>query len=249
MSLPERYARWREAFDVAARSSLRPDMAILDVGAGRHPTIPIAARPARCAYVGLDLSAAELADAPRGSYDEGVVSDVVAFRPELADRFDLALSMMVFEHVRPLPAALDNIHAYLRPGGALVALTSGTFAPFALANRLLPAGLSRAIQKTLLGKNPATIFPAHYDRCWDSALRKALANWGEVQVIPLYLGATYLNFAPPLRSVYLLYEEWTRRGNHRNLASHYVLHAKKAGSARAETEPGIASESRKAGEV
>src|SRR5437762_520368 len=70
VSLPERYARWREAFDVAARSSLRPDMAILDVGAGRHPTIPIAARPARCAYVGLDLSAAELADAPRGSYDE-----------------------------------------------------------------------------------------------------------------------------------------------------------------------------------
>jgi 2-polyprenyl-6-hydroxyphenyl methylase/3-demethylubiquinone-9 3-methyltransferase len=228
VSLPDRYPRWREAVDLAISSSLRPGMAILDVGSGRLPTIPTEARPPDCRYVGLDLSAAELAKAPPGSYDESVVSDVAEFRSELVDRFDLSTSLFVFEHVRPLTTAFENINAYLKPGGSFVAYFSGTYALFAIANRILPTSIATAILEKVMRRPAGTTFPAHYDRCWDTALREALRGWDDVRIVPLYLGATYFNFAPPLRSAYLLYEEWALRGGHRDLATHYVVHARKA---------------------
>src|SRR5918992_14177 len=135
--LPERYVPefWLRPFQERVRAEVRAGQAILDVGSGRAPTLPLLERPGDIRYVGLDISAGELAAAPAGSYDEAITGDVADFEPALERRFDLALSYQVFEHVRPLPAALENIRRYLKPGGRMVAQLSGTFSVFGVANR------------------------------------------------------------------------------------------------------------------
>jgi 2-polyprenyl-6-hydroxyphenyl methylase/3-demethylubiquinone-9 3-methyltransferase len=227
-ALPARYLEpWDGPFRARIEERLRPGIAILDVGAGRRPTLPPSARPSGCRYVGLDISADELAAAPDGSYDETWVADATRRVPELEGCFDLVISFQVLEHVKPLDAAFDNFRAYLRPGGSIVAQFSGTFSFFALAGRVFPDRLTRWLVSHLTDRPPTTIFPAHYDRCWDGAIRTILAGWTQVEVQPRYLGAGYLRFLPPARRLYLVYEEWARRSRRRNLATHYLVAAER----------------------
>lgn len=226
--LPERYVPefWLSTFRERLESSLRPGQAILDVGAGRAPTVTPAERPEGVRYVGLDISSAELAAAPDGSYDERVTGDVSQFIPEFEGRFDLALSYQVFEHVKPLPEALAHIHRYLKPGGVMVAQLSGTFSVFGLLNRVVPSSLATWGMERFLNRDPESVFPAFYDRCWHSALARALQPWTSAEIIPLYTGAGYFAFARPLQALYLGFEELAWRGDRRNLASYYIIVAR-----------------------
>jgi len=139
--LPARYdGVWRAPFYERVDQLIRPGMSILDVGAGRSPTITRERRPAGVEYVGLDISASELATAGPDAYDETWVADVTQRVPALEDRFDLILSWQVLEHVKPLGAAFDNFHAYLCPRGRFVGHFSGTFSFFGLASRLTRIG-------------------------------------------------------------------------------------------------------------
>jgi SAM-dependent methyltransferase len=222
----DRYAPgWREEFVERARESLAEGTAVLDVGAGRTPTFPPAERPAGCVVVALDASQEELDAAPAGAYDERVVGDVGDRVPRLEGRFDLAVSFQVLEHVQALDRTLGNLHAYLRPGGRLVALVSGSFSAFALLNRAVPERLGVAAMRRLLDREPDSVFSAHYDRCWHGALVELLEPWSRAEVVPIYRGADYFAFSRPLRAAYLAYEDWAARGGHRNLATHYVLDA------------------------
>ena len=56
--LPQRYAEPMQA-ELYRRTQplLVPGVAILDVGAGRYPTLSPADRPSGCRYVGLDIEA------------------------------------------------------------------------------------------------------------------------------------------------------------------------------------------------
>lgn len=199
-------------------------MAVLDVGAGREPTVPAPDRHDNY-YVGLDISRAELERAPESSYDRIVVADARERVDELAGSFDLVLSFQVLEHVKPLEGAIENFRSYLKPGGRLLAQLSGTFSLFGLINRVVPAGLGVWAMRRLLGRDPETVFPAHYDHCWHTALRRMLEPWSQVDVGPLYTGGGYFGFWRPLQAAYLGYEEWTLRGDRRNLASYYVIDA------------------------
>jgi SAM-dependent methyltransferase len=226
--LPERYTQsWREPFDARVVPSLTPGVCILDVGSGRRPTIPPEQRPARCHYVGLALSRKELTKAPAGSYDEVWESDVARRVPKLKGRFDLVVSWQVLEHVKPLDVAMENLRAYLRPGGRLVALLSGTFSAFGLINQVVPQRLGVWAMGKFLRRDPATVFPAYYHCCWHSALTRILDSWREAEVVARYRGAGYFGFSPFLQQMYLRYEEWAWHGGHRNLATHYLVTAKK----------------------
>jgi SAM-dependent methyltransferase len=227
-ALPDRYQEpWRAPFQRRLENVLRPGQTILDVGAGRSPTIPPDRRPDGTRYVGLDISAAELAAAPPGSYDETWVADVTHRVPELEDRFDLILSWQVLEHVRPLGAAFDNFHAYLRPGGRFVGQFSGTFSYFGLANRLIPHGLTAWLVDRFTERTSDNVFPAHYHRCWDGALRHILAPWAHAEIVPRYTGAAYLRAVPPAQALYLLYEDWAMRSGQLDLATHYIVEAER----------------------
>lgn len=224
--LPARYRDdWRAPFHDRVCRHLRPGMTVLDIGAGATPSISVAGRPPGCLYVGLDLSREELAKAPAGAYDETWSVDAATRLPELVERFDLIVSWQVLEHVRSLEAVLDNSRAYLRPGGALVALFSGSFSFPAAANRVVPLRVSRALMHRLLGRPPETVFPAYYDHTWYSAVARYLADWQTAEVVPLYRGAGYFSFSAAMQRLYIRYEDWALLSGHRNLATHYLVHA------------------------
>lgn len=224
--MPARYdIPWRGPFDEAVAAVLKPGVRVLDVGGGREPAIPTDRRPPGSHYVGLDLSAAELARAPAGAYDTTVVGDVAVRRPELEDQFDLIVSWQVLEHVKPLAAAIANLRSYLRPGGMLVVQLSGAFSVFGMLNRIVPRRLGRFAMSVLLGRDPATVFPAYYDDCWHRRLRRVFDGWTRVRIVPRYSGAFYFSFFAPLMALYLVYEDWAAR--HPDLATHYVIVARR----------------------
>ena len=228
MAVPARYERHpAQHFDAAVRAQLRPSIAILDVGSGRRPAIEPSARPAGCTYAGLDVSGRELALAPAGSYGEHVVADVTVPVAKLHGRFDLVVSWQVLEHVGDTGCALANMRGYLRPGGHLVALLSGRFSAFGVLNAAIPARLAVVLMRRLLQRDPQSVFPARYDRCHATGLRRLLAPWTRAEVVPIYQGAAYFNFALPLRAAYLAYENWAWRSGRANLATHYLLVAER----------------------
>jgi SAM-dependent methyltransferase len=197
--LPLRYGEpWAKPFFSAARPALRPGVSILDVGSGRLPTLPPDNRPPNSRYFGLDISADELAAAGSGAYDQIVVSDITQQDPELKGCFDLVLSWQVLEHVDSMSAALQNMYAYLRPQGRMVAQISGTFAPFALLARVIPHSISRRLMQRLLGARPEEKFPTRYDRCHASALEPLLAGWSQHGIVPQFKGGAYFSFFRPL---------------------------------------------------
>jgi SAM-dependent methyltransferase len=225
-ALPDRYHKnWRDSFDAAIEGQLKPGISILDVGSGRKAAIDPTLRPSDCHYVGLDISRSELEMAAPGSYDEMWVRDVVERVPELEGRFDLIVSWQVFEHIKPLDIALENLRTYLKPGGQLVAMMSGKFSAFGAINAVVPSGLGVWGMQKLLRRDPDTVFPAHYHRCWDGALRRMLSSWQTAEIEGCYRGAGYFRFSGLLQRAYLAYENWAIRGDHRNLATHYVVTA------------------------
>jgi SAM-dependent methyltransferase len=226
---PARYEReLREpAFETAVRRALKAGMAVLDVGAGAKPSLPPAERPAGCRWVGHDVVAAELAKAPPGSYDELSVGSLTTHDPALVGRFDLVVARFVFEHVRPLAPAIDNLRSYLRPGGRLVALLSGRWSVFALLNQVVPPRLARLAMQRALGREPDTVFEAHYDGCWQRRLQRMLAGWGRAEVQPHFCGAGYFTFARPLTAAYLAFEELAVRRRWDDLATYYLIDAER----------------------
>jgi SAM-dependent methyltransferase len=196
---------------------------VLDIGSGRRPTIPHAWRPSNTYYVGLDVSAEELAVAASRSYDEVIVGDVASPIADIAGHFDLIVSWQVLEHVDDLKAALDNMKSYLRPGGRMVSLLSGSYAAFAIIARITPYWLRARAMDKLLHLDPDTKFPTRYDKCYYQALDHTLSSWSRHEILPLYRGDVYFTFYRPLEQLYLFYENWTYRSGRSNLATHYLI--------------------------
>ncbi|MBJ7328695.1 MAG: class I SAM-dependent methyltransferase [Solirubrobacteraceae bacterium] len=199
--------------------------AVLDVGSGRHPAIPADQRPADVRYVGLDVSAEELAAAESGAYTESVAADATHLQPNLVGQFDLVISWQVLEHVRDLPETISHVHKYLRPGGTFVALFSGGFSVFAIANRVLPNKLGSRIVDPIMRRsaNNRPVFPAFYDKCYDRALKKIFAPWQSANIVPLFQGANYFGFSAIAQRGYLAYENFIARRRVADLATHYLV--------------------------
>jgi hypothetical protein len=119
---------------------------------------------------------------------------------------------------------VNVIGGYLRPKGHLVALFAGKLALHAMLNRMLP----EVVGRVLIDRPAETKFPAVYDHCTYRRLRPLLADWRDVAITPLFLGANYLRRAPLLQSLFVSYENWAARADKVDLASHYVLSARTA---------------------
>jgi SAM-dependent methyltransferase len=204
---------------------LKPGMRVLDVGAGATPTVASSARPPGTHYVGLDISREELLRAQPGSYDEIRVCSILDPAPDLVGEFDLIVTLQTLEHVKPLETAILNLRSYLRPGGEFVGQMTGTFTYFSLLNRVMPTKLKNTALSRFHWRQKEDVFPAYYDRCWHGALNRIFGSWREVEIEPFYAGGGYLTFSERLFKIYLRYEDWVERNNHRNLASHYIVRA------------------------
>jgi hypothetical protein len=153
------------------------------------------------------------------------VSDITDHASELVGSFDLVLTWQALEHVGSMELALENIRAYLRPGGSMVAQISGAFAAFALLARVIPRAVASRAMRRLLDMDPETKFPTRYDGCHPSALEALLSRWTEHRIVPRYKGGAYFRFSRALERTYLAYENWIARSGHRTLATHYVIWA------------------------
>jgi SAM-dependent methyltransferase len=228
--LPARYdVPLRQGFDQAIGERLAAGGRVLDIGSGRHPALARHDRPEGMVYVGLDLSKAELGEAGEGAYDEMLEADATQFQPELAESFDLVVSWQVLEHVADMEATLENVRNYLKPGGRFVAQFSGAWSAFGIINRILPDRIgAKVVDRTMRRtENNIPVFPAFYDRCTARALAPLLATWASYRLTPIFFGATYFNFLPPARRVYLAYENAIDRRRAENLATHYLLVAER----------------------
>ncbi len=214
---------WQDSFRTAIDEVLRSGVVILDVGGGRHPVLTRNELPPGSRYIGIDLSRHELESAPADSYHEMIEADIAIAVPSLECSVDLAVSWQVLEHVAPLVAAVDNVCAYLRPGGRFVAHLSGEHAFFAVANRAVPQSVAKLAMKYLIGRDPESVFPARYDSCTYSGLSRIFAGWSTVRIVSRYRGAGYLDFVPPIQRVYLEFEDMMARGHHLDLATHYLV--------------------------
>jgi len=221
--LPPRYS---EVFDAAFRAEIAEGLvgarAVLDVGGGRTPTLTAAQRPAGVHYVGLDLSGRELALAGPGAYDERIEADLTRWLPR-EGAYDLVVSWQVLEHVRDLEAALANIRRCLRPGGRFVAMLSGRWSFVALGNRLIPDPVGSRLVAWLMDRPGDTVFAAHYDAAYQTRLLQLLGGWRDRSVIPYWRAGEYLQRAPWLQHMYLLYEDWALRTERNDLATHYLV--------------------------
>lgn len=225
-TMPARYeGRWRDPFEAPILDRLRPGVSVLDIGSGRHPAIAADRRPPDVRYVGLDLSKDELLAAGPEAYTDAVEADATVFRPELEGQFELVVSWQVLEHVRDLERTIDNVRRYLLPGGTFVTLFSGSWSAFGVVNRVLPDRLGARIVDPIMRRteNNIPVFPAYYDKCHASALRRIFSPWSSADIRPLYHGASYFAFSRPLERAYLAYENLIERRGMANLATHYLI--------------------------
>lgn len=223
--LPDRYRdRMQDQFLARALPRLRPGVRILDVGAGRAPTLAPKTRPTGCWYVGTDRSAEELDAAPPGAYDETIVSDVTEPFPR-ADRFDLVLSWQVLEHVGDVGDALRQMGECVVPGGLLLVQTSGSRAVFSVASRMMPHRARVFAMERLLGVPAEEKFPTTRQPKTEASLRAALTGFSSVDVLPFYRGAAYFRFSRALQRLYVVYEDWAAADRRPDLATHYLVAA------------------------
>ncbi len=143
-------------------------VAALDAGCGRTSRLRrFRRRIGR--LVGADIHAPEV---PVPYFDEFVVVDLCgradAFAPA---SFDIVLSAFTLEHFADPSTALSNMHAWLRPGGTLVATTVNRRHPFVNAYLSLPSGVQARVQPWV----KATAADAHplVGACNDPAVIRA----------------------------------------------------------------------------
>lgn len=138
-----RWGRWDEFFgpyrDYVAELAGSAD-AICEVGAGAGPLLP---PNAAARYVATDISAAELAKAPKG-YETAVID--ACHEPLIVrDGFDLVFSYMVAEHIVDPASFHQNIRLMLKPGGLAVHAFPTLYAMPFLINRVTPERVTEAV--------------------------------------------------------------------------------------------------------
>lgn len=183
-------------------SLLQSGRRVLDVGGGKHPAIPLQTKQDLGLYVvGLDISEAELAQAPPGAYDAVVVGDVAVV--SIPGEYDLVFSRAVLEHVADPPAAVANLAGVLVPGGIMAHVVPCRNAPFAILNRWLGNRIARGVLFAIFPeKREDSGFPAYYRDCTPAGLSRACRECGleVVKIIPYY-NSEYTSFFAPLYTV------------------------------------------------
>ena len=184
---------------------LAPKQWVLDVGGGKHPAIPLQVKQDLGLHVvGLDISAAELAQAPAGAYDETIVGDIATV--EIPGKFDLVFSRTVMEHVSNPRAALANLTRVLAPSGLMAHVMPCRNAPFAIANRALGNKLARRLLFAIAPhKRENSGFRAHYLECTPARMSRLCRECGleVIKTLPYY-NSGYTSFFAPLFTLELL---------------------------------------------
>jgi 2-polyprenyl-3-methyl-5-hydroxy-6-metoxy-1,4-benzoquinol methylase len=208
-------------------SLLASGLRVLDVGGGKYPAIsPLTKREKDLHVVGLDVSEAELAQAPAGAYDSVIVGDVG--RVHIPGKYDLVFSRTLMEHVADPPAAIANLAGALLPNGFMAHVVPCRNAPFAMLNRALGNRLSRSILFAVFPeKKTNSGFRAYYRECTPARLSRLCRDSGlhVAQVIPYY-NSDYTSFFAPLYTIEMLRQVTTCRLGLENFCEGFTIVAR-----------------------
>jgi 2-polyprenyl-6-hydroxyphenyl methylase/3-demethylubiquinone-9 3-methyltransferase len=183
-------------------SLIRPGMRVLDVGGGKEPAISPAMKQRYGLHItGLDVSAAELEQAPPGSFDGTIVGDVATV--SIPGGYDLIFSRAVLEHVADPRAAISNLAKALAPGGTMAHFMPCGNAPFAVLNRMLGNRAARRLLFSIFPeKAKGSGFRAFYRDCTPSRLLRICRENGlELDKVFPYFNSDYTSFFAPIYTV------------------------------------------------
>jgi SAM-dependent methyltransferase len=138
---------------------LRPGTVALDAGCGRTTRLRDY-RDRIESLVGVDVDE----DAGRANpyLDEFLPVDLDNVLPFEDDSFDLVYANFVVEHLADPANAFGEWRRVLRPGGALVLLTSNRASPFMAAADRLPQRVRLAIKRRGAGAAERDVYPTRY---------------------------------------------------------------------------------------
>ena len=165
-------------FYTRIRALLKPDMQVLDFGAGRGWAVVDDPNPTRSRLANLRGTCAKVVGADidpavreNPALDEAVVIGPEGLLPFADQTFDLIVSDHVFEHVDDPGAVATELDRVLRPGGWICARTPNRNGYIAWGARLVPNGLhTRVLCRLQPGRQPIDVFPTRYRLNTRSAL-------------------------------------------------------------------------------
>src|SRR5918995_287962 len=139
---------------------LPPGAIVVDVGGGRKCEFARFRKAGSgVLIVAVDVSNEELAH--NTDVDEKLVADITKRLPFDDAEVDMIVSRSVIEHLRDSEAFAREAARVLKPGGHFISVLPSRFAPFSIANQLLPRRLSRYLLRMLIpGSEGRLGFPA-----------------------------------------------------------------------------------------
>jgi SAM-dependent methyltransferase len=194
---------------------------VVDVGAGRSWQFPSYYKEwFNIRLIGLDIDQSEMAD--NELLDDMIECDVVSHIPLEPGSVDLFMIHSGIEHFQDNELALRNLFQALRPGGFILAQFPNRFAPFAIANRLLPQKAARWLLNKFMGPTTELGFTAYYDRTNYSSFHKICKRVGfnDIYYSPGFFSSSYYGFFLPLFACSYAFDMLSFALGIKNLASY-----------------------------
>ncbi len=210
---------------------------VADVGAGKEWQFPAYYKSWYGIHlIGLDIDGDEMVG--NAALDERIVCDAVEAIPLPDASVDVVMVHSGIEHFHDNERFLRNVFRILRPGGFMLAQFPGRYAPFAIANRLLPDWVAKKVLKVSMGETDALGFKAYYDRTNYKAFSKLARDAGfhETYHLPGYFSSSYFEFFSPLFVLSYAYDMLRYSAGNREIASYNLFLLQKP-SAEPDFEP------------
>jgi hypothetical protein len=195
--------------------------AIIEIGGIDRPLI---SKCADYAYIGVDI---ESRDECYSIYDQFVVQSI---EKPLGIKAEMVISITLLEHVPDNKSAIASIAEALTPGGVTHHYIPSKWHPYSVALRLVGSTIQKKLIPLLRpGAEAVTGYPAYFDYCSPSAMRKLFIDSGleEVTTKVYYRANDYFAFFVPLYVLVSLFENMCRALKLEALGCGFVISGQK----------------------